>query len=161
MRPSSPVPMTLLDLFASHPPDSTACVVPEKDLRSAMAPCGNRSSRALRPSQPRGQRDASAISPARCSCGSPRTRRRLTWAGVSCRKLGPSPSASALHCRFRSISASRGLPRLANTRRRCCRMSKLAVPWSLRPWSTRASNLASDSEFRCQPPGRSTRARRS
>lgn len=33
MSPASPVPMTLLDLFASHPPDSTACVVPEKDLR--------------------------------------------------------------------------------------------------------------------------------
>ena len=32
MSASSPVPMTLLDLFASHPPESTACVVPEKNL---------------------------------------------------------------------------------------------------------------------------------
>jgi acyl-CoA synthetase (AMP-forming)/AMP-acid ligase II len=37
MSASSPVPMTLLDLFASHPPDSIACVVPEKNLRVSYA----------------------------------------------------------------------------------------------------------------------------
>ena len=33
MSASSPVPMTLLDLLKNHPPESTACIVPEKDLR--------------------------------------------------------------------------------------------------------------------------------
>jgi acyl-CoA synthetase (AMP-forming)/AMP-acid ligase II len=33
MTTPSPVPMTLLDLLKSHPPESIACIVPEKDLR--------------------------------------------------------------------------------------------------------------------------------
>ena len=37
MSASSPVPMTLLDLLKNHPPESTACVVPEKDLRVSYA----------------------------------------------------------------------------------------------------------------------------
>ena len=37
MSASSPVQTTLLDLFASHPPQSTACVVPEKNLRVSYA----------------------------------------------------------------------------------------------------------------------------